>query len=226
MADRASDANAARWVTHLVQFNLHPVKSAHRSWFPSALSQVVFDADGRLGDRVGMPVSQWLLGEADAAGSSDWQMEEPEKRIWMLDPPSLEQLAFDLAAVAHRDSIAQMIDRERVQVVQRALGSALWSFVLEDVPERLRLFTSRSVDFDRATPAVLKTSLRAEGVRWLFGLLAPEWRAVRARATLRFEASLTRDVPPLLDVVRRNRLVDLIRDPLIARRLPQWAWLL
>ena len=225
MLDRASEANAARWVMHLVDFNLHPARSAHRSWLPGVLSSVAFDARGRLDARVDTPVSQWLLGEADASDGMDWQMEQPEKRIWLLDPPSLEKLAFELAAVAHRDSIARIIDRERVQVVQRALGSSLWSFVLEDVPERLRGFASRGVDFDRAPAATLETALRAEGVRSLFGLLAPEWRAVRARATLRFEASLTRDVPPLLDGVRRDSLVKLIRDHLIARRLPQWAWL-
>jgi len=215
----------AEWMSHLVEFNLHVARFAHRSWFPRALSNVLWDSQGRMHPRAERKASDWLLRELSLQREMDWHMAEPQKRVWFLDEASLERLTYELALTMHRDGLAQVIDGARLRALHKKIDADAWRFIVEDTPEGLFRHRTPTVDFDNATPESLTASLRADGARTLLSLIQMPWRAVRDRARVRFDISLPDADGVTLGASRTDKALDLICTHLIPRRLPQWAWL-
>jgi YOP proteins translocation protein K (YscK) len=215
----------SQWVMRLVEFNLHVARFAHPSWFPSALSSRVFDSQGKLDKRAEPRLSEWLLRKFGLDHEMDWQMSEWSKRLWLLDRPSLDRLTYELAVALHREVLARVVDRARVQLLQEKLDPEVWRFVVEEVPEGHFRPSSPTVDFERAEAEQLRAALTKDGACTLLALLQPTWRAVCGRARLRFNISLAHSEIPPLEPARREHALELICTQLIAKRFPQWAWL-
>jgi hypothetical protein len=213
----------------LVEFNLHPARFAHRSWFEAlssepAVSEAIFEADGRVADRCESGLSCWLLEQLGLQGQMDWQMSELPKRIWLLDGPALGRLALELALCMHREWLVRMIDARHLRALYEKVDREAVRFVIQEVPEGAFHYESAVVSFERDAPLDLARELKDHGARTLLALLLPTWRAVRARAQLHFDrAKALGDAPPL-EPAHSRRALELLCDRLIPRRFPQWAW--
>lgn len=217
---------AATWPARLIEFNLHPARSAHASWFPPTLAPRLRGADERVGPRIEADISRWMLGEQRLSGHFDWEMREPQKRWWLMDGPGLERLTRELSIVMHREVLARVIDRSQLQRLQRQTGEDIWRFAVEQVPDGSLCHRAPTVDFTGVDSERLEQAWKEDGARTLLRLLHPTWWAVRGRAALRFCRALPgRDDAPM-DAGACDRAVELICNYLIPGRLPQWAWLL
>jgi len=220
---------AGRRAVRLVEFNLHPARFAHRSWFESLSSEAtvreaIFQPDGRADRRWEPGLSRWLLEDLDLQGEMDWEMSELPKRIWLLDGPALERLALELALCMHREWLVKMIDARPLRALYEKVDREAVRFVIQEVPEGAFQYKSALVSFERAAAIDMAAELKDQGARTLLALLLPTWRAVRARAELYFDrAKSLGDVPPL-EPAHSRRALELICDRLIPRRFPQWAW--
>jgi YOP proteins translocation protein K (YscK) len=221
--------DAGRRAVRLVEFNLHPARFAHRSWFESlaserAVSEALFEAGGRAAHRCESGLSCWLLEERGLQGEMDWEMSELPKRIWLLDGPALERLALEVALCMHREWLVRMIDARHLRALYEKVDREAVRFTIQEVPESAFHYKSALVSFERDAPIDLAAELKDHGARTLLALLLPTWRAVRARAELYFDrAKALGDVPPL-EPAQSRRALELVCDRLIPRRFPQWAW--
>jgi hypothetical protein len=179
-----------QWATRLVEFNVHVARTAHPSWIPRNVRPFVFDVSGAVRPRAERALSEWLREAHGLENKVDWQMEEPEKRIWLLDPPSLTRLTRELSIVMHRDWLVCEIDGARLREVRGRIDPVLWRLMVEEMPVNAAHHESARVSFLNREPRELESDLLADGARTLIGLLAPEWEAVRGRAKLRFDAAL------------------------------------
>lgn len=225
MAVAGGGQNAVR----LVEFNLHPARYAHRSWYQDLLDErepisAVFDAGGTVLARAEPQVSAWLLREAGLSEDTDWDMEEPQKRFWLLDSRSLARLMVELALAMHREWLVQIIDSARLRVLSEVVGAEAVRFVVEEVPAGAFHYQAPHVDFDGDLSSGLGKELRIQGARTLFALLEPAWSAVRGRARFFLERTLALEEILPLDPVLRQRASKLILERLIPRRFPEWAW--
>ncbi|HEY6926291.1 MAG TPA: SctK family type III secretion system sorting platform protein, partial [Steroidobacteraceae bacterium] len=198
-------------------FNIRVARFAHHSWFEEV-------AGIRPTARTELWLSRWLLQESGLDHEMDWEMSEPQKRLWLLDAPSLQRLAQELALTMHREWVLQLIDARRLRVLEESVGAGAVNFVIGDLPEGQYHHAAPQVDFDADSPAGLTTKLREVGARTLMGLLSPEWRAVRGRAQLYFERfqRLGEVVP--CEPAQRQQALALICEWLIPRRFAEWAW--
>jgi hypothetical protein len=216
---------AYRHAMRLVEFNLHVARYAHRSWYPQGIGMPLVDERGRPEPRAELQLSDWLLRESSLHRDMDWRMEEPAKRLWLLDGPALERLLLEAAVALHRESLMRVIDGERVRTLERWLDASLWRFVMEELPPGLSNDHPPAVDFERGEPESLEESLRADGARTLLSLLRSEWRAVRGRAQMRFDIGLARERSPAVPAAQAKRVLELIVTQLIPGRFAEWAWL-
>jgi hypothetical protein len=213
----------------LVDFNLHVARFAHSSWYadgPRAqmMAAGIFDSLGRIHERAESQVSSWLLLELGLQAEMDWEMSEPQKKVWLLDAPSLERLALELALAMHRDWLVQTIDAASVRALQVKLDGPALRFVVEEVPERSFHYRSPGVNFLVDSAAVLALKLKALGARTLMGVLQPAWRAVRARAQLHFDRCMGLGEVASFEPAHCDRALELICEWLVPRRFPEWAW--
>jgi hypothetical protein len=225
MAVAVEGQNAVR----LVEFNLHPARYAHGSWYAALLDErepisAVFDAEGRVLARAEPQVSAWLLREAGLAEDMDWEMEEPQKRLWLLDSRSLARLMLELALAMHREWLVRIIDSTRLRALSEVVGAEALRFVVEEVPAGAFHYQAPHVDFDGDLPSGLGMELRNQGGRTLFALLEPAWSAVRGRARFVLDRALALEEVLPLDPTLGQRALKLILERLIPRRFPEWAW--
>ena len=212
----------------LVELNLHLARYAHRSWYERALldasiAQLMLDERGRVHARIEPCISRWLSQELGAT-DFDWDMREPQKRVWLLDRPSLERLALELALAMHREWVVQIIDSTRLRALAGAVGADALRFVIEDVPAGCFHYQSPLVSFASETTTDVAAELRGHGARTLMALLEPAWHAVRSRAVLFFDRALVLGADPPLEPALAHRALDLILQRLIPRRFPKWVW--
>ena len=215
----------------LVEFNLHPARFAHRSWYEDrpgghALREALFDADGRVERRAEPLVSGWLLRELGLQDQMDWEMDEPQKRLWMLDGRSLERLALELALAMHREWLVRLIEGTRLRALAAQIGGQALRFVVEEVPEGAFHFQAPVVSLDPQPQDDLGAELKQHGARTLVALLDPAWRAVRGRAQLFFDRTQELGEQAPLESEHSRRALELICGKLIPRRFPEWAWCL
>jgi hypothetical protein len=154
----------------------------------------------------------------------DWEMAEPQKRLWLLDGQSLERLARELALAMHREWLLQVIDAARLRVLKRSVDEKAVRFVIEEVPTGQCHFQTPTVSFEIDSSAELGTRLKEVGVRALMALLDPAWRAVRRRAQLHFDRSQNLGEVAPFEAPHRDQALDLIVKRLLPRRFPEWAW--
>jgi hypothetical protein len=184
----------------------------------------IFDARGHIAVRCERHVSGWLLRELGLQAQMDWEMAEPQKRLWLLDGPSLERLALELALAMHREWLVRVIDATRWRALQAKVGADALRFVVKEVPVGCFHYQSPLVSFGTDAVGDIGTELKEHGVRSLIALLQPTWLAVRGRAQLYFDrAQQLGDVAPF-EPTHSQRALELICGRLIPRRFPQWAW--
>lgn len=231
-----------QWSIRLMEINLHVARTAHRSWIPADAREALFDAQGALHPRAERSVSQWLLDTHGLQRQMDWEMHESEKRIWLLDAPSLTRLTRELSIVMQRNFLLREIDGSRLREIRARVDPVLWRLMSEEMPIDAAHHAEARVTFLNRMPWDLESDLVYDGARLLWSLLAPEWLALRGRARLRFDAAFTlNEQPSLANAVAITEcgglthalgepaagaaIIDLIQGWLIPRRLPQWAWL-
>jgi hypothetical protein len=229
-AGQRAHARSGDWALRLSEFNLHTARFAHRSWYSDsgrapALGAAIFDEHGNVNSRVESQVSSWLMQELGLHEEEDWQMSEQQKRVWLLDTPSLARLSQELALAMHRDWLVRIIDGARIRILQAKIGNSALRFVVEEVPQGSFHYSAPVASFETDTSQELTDRLRQAGARSLMALLQPAWRAVRGRAALHFERSWGLDAVPPFDAEQCRRALELICGRLIPRRFPEWAWL-
>lgn len=213
----------------LVEFNLHPARFAHRSWFGAlsnepTMSEAVFAAGGRAAGRCEPGLSCWLLEELGLQGEMDWQMSELPKRIWLLDGPALERLALEVALCMHREWLVRLIDARQLRALYEKVDREAVRFAIQEIPEGAFQYKSPIVSFEHDVSIDLAAELQDHGARTLLALLLPTWRAVRTRAQLYFDRAKALGGVSPLEPAHSRRALELICDRLIPRRFPQWAW--
>lgn len=208
----------------LVDFNLNVARFAHASWFPDAVRGVMPDAYAQSDARLERHLSDWLLRELGLQTDMDWQMEEPQKRLFLLDRQGVETLTYELAVAMHRDWLARVIDGSRLRELQRRVDDQSLRFAVEEIPQGLFRHRSPTVDFESGATGELAAALKDDGARTLLALLSPAWRAVWCRAQLRFDGALSH-AATVFSPARRDKALELICAHVIPKRLPQWAWL-
>ena len=220
---------AGRSAMRLVEFNLHPARYAHRSWYEGLsadekLTRALFDADGRVLARAEPQVSAWLLQEAGLGAALDWDMEEPQKRLWLLNGVSMGRLMLELALAMHREWLVRIIDSARLRMLAGLVGGEAVRFVVEEVPAGCFHYQAPHVDFEGDLSPAMGMDLRGQGARTLYALLEPAWSAVRGRAPLFVDRSVKLEETPPLEPALGQRAMELILERLIPRRFPEWAW--
>lgn len=225
----AASLSAGKIAVRLVEFNLHPARYAHQSWYPSVmdttpLREAISDPRADAFARAEPHLSRWLLREMGLQAELDWEMREPQKRLWLLDAPSLARLARELALAMHREWLLRVIDATRWRALEESLGGQALRFVVEEVPEGAFQYRAPLVNFETQPPAEAAAELTTQGVQTLMALLQPNWRAVRCRAQLYFDRSKDLASVPPFEAQQCERALALICGTLLPRRFPEWAW--
>jgi hypothetical protein len=218
----AAVATSGRRALRLVEFNLHVARFAHRSWWGDAVPE----GDWSAADRVESRMSAWLLREVGLEADMDWELHEPQKRLWLLNGSTLQRLAAELALAMHRQWLLQIIDGARLRSLADAVGEPALRFVVGELPEDSFHYQSPQVRLVGAATGELHTGLIEEGARTLIALLQPAWRAVRGRAQLHFDRGQDLASVPAFEPQHCKRALELICGWLIPRRFPEWAWCL
>jgi len=218
VSESTRTAPASLRAVRLVEFNLHPARYAHASWFPDGLPLELVSA------RAEPQVSTWLLRTLGLGSEFDWELADPRQRLWLLDRPSLERLALEVALAMHREWLVRIIEPPRLRALSAHVDGAALRFVVEEIPGGCFHYQAPLVAFDAAASGDLASELQAQGARTLLALLEPAWRAVRGRARLFFERSGFLEEAPGLEPELAQRALDLIVGRLIPRRFPEWAW--
>jgi hypothetical protein len=209
-----AQGRASAWAALLTQFNLHVARFAHPSWCTASVSA-----------RAESQLSAWLLQELNLQDEFDWEMSDPQRRVWLLDTPALTRLAEEVALAMHRDWLVRVIEGARLRTLMTSLDRGALRFVVEEVPQGAFHYRAPLVNFETDAPSEIVAELRAAGARTLIALLRLEWRAVRGRAPLHFDrAWQLAEVPPFASEHCAQAL-ELICGKLIPRRFPEWAWL-
>lgn len=224
MDARASLAIEGKRALRVVEFNLHIACFTHRSWYEDALSDPSL-AGSLLAARVEPQVSQWLLQQLGLQAQMDWQMDEPRKRLWLLDRAALERLALELALTMHREWLVRIIDSVRLRALRAKVGEEALRFVVEELPQGCFHYQSPVVNLDAdLTQVKVDVELKEQGARTLVALLEPAWRAVHGRARLFFDRALALEGVPPLRPALCQRALELIYGRLLPRRFPEWDW--
>jgi hypothetical protein len=203
------------WAAHLTRFNFHVARFAHPSWHGQ--EQVVTRAEPAL--------SASVLQELGLQDEFDWEMTEPQRRIWLLDTQTLLRLGEETALAMHRDWLVRIIDGTRVRALLTKIDRDALRFVIQEVAEGSFHYHSPIVSFGADPPQDIRPTLQAAGARTLIALIHPTWHAVRGRAPLHFDRSWKLDEVPPFDSEQGQRALELIVGKLIPRRFPEWAWL-
>lgn len=224
-AEQSAGAKALR----LVEFNLHIARLAHRSWYEQTLPGRFLQSarpgsGGGISARAEPKISQWLLRQHDLHETFDWDMSEPAKRPWLLDPTALDHLCGLLSLAMHRQWLLRIIKGSQLRALREAAGPEDFRLVVDELPPQSFHHARPTVDLD-LEPDALRSSLREDGARTLFRLLDTTWRAVRGRAVLRFKRGTIQEGESPFATDGRDAVLELICGRLIPRRLPEWAWL-
>jgi hypothetical protein len=225
-----SDESDSSFALRVIEFNAHVARFAHRSWFaPSRETEgfgaALFDAQGRIESRAEPHASTWLLAELGLLDDMDWQMAEPQKRIWLIAQPALGYLMQTVSLAMHREWLAQIIDGLRVRALRAALGERTLRFTLEELPHETLHHRAPVVRLDAEPMTELLSKLEEDGARTLMALLSPAWRAVRRRAPLYLDRRLALETVAPFDAAEAERALALVCQLIIPRRLPEWGWL-
>jgi hypothetical protein len=226
-------ANLARendFAMRVIEFNAHVARFAHHSWLVPVGGtnhhlESLFNTRGRIEPRAEPHASMWLLREIGLQDDSDWEMAEPQKRIWLIPQPALGLLMRDISLTLHREWLGRIIDGTRVRALRAALGERALRFATEEVPREAFHHREALVHVEAEPVPALPPKLEEDGARTLMGLLSPAWRAVRGRAQLYLDRSLQLGEVAPLDSADAERALDLVCRQIIPRRLPEWAWL-
>ena len=205
--------DAAALTARLTQFNFHVARFAHPSWH----------AQEHVNARSEPQLSEWLLQELGLQEAFDWEMSESQRRLWLMDTPSLLRLSEETALAMHRDWLVRIIDGTHVRALITKVESDALRFVVQDVAPGSFHYHAPIVSFDGKSE--LHSKLQAAGARTLVALLQPEWRAARGRALLNFDRAWRLEDVPSFAGEQSRRALDLIVGTLIPRRFPEWAWL-
>lgn len=188
------------------------------SWL---LRQFVFSAD--------TPADAVVGAQEDAAQHFDFDFTDAGKRILLLDPPALNDVALLLGLSSLAHSLRKCVLRSQQLQLRDALGEPLFVFFTEqilarepvarlvlDSQRRARLFSEGSL---------LHTCVRFGAALLLLSCDAPG-SASTGRARLKFARAVgnvqrTRPVPE----PRRDAVVEFSIDCAIRERHPQWHWL-
>jgi YOP proteins translocation protein K (YscK) len=225
-------------------FNCRPLGYVDPSWLDERTRPVVARL-GESGDAQARALaSRWLLrqfvfsgdepagpmaAQEDAARHFDFDFTEAGKRILLLDPPALNDVALLLGLSSLAHSLRKCVLRAQQLQLRELLGEPLFVFFTEqvlarepvarlvlDAPRRARLLTDDSL---------LPTCARFGATLLLLSCDAPGSPSLE-RARLKFARAIggvqrTRPLPE----PRRDAVVEFSIDCVICERHPAWHWL-
>lgn len=219
----APDPVEGRWARAVLRFNLEPAEYADPSWLPGWAPHAT--------PRVRRALSHGLLCEHGLEALFDWSLDAPAARLFMMDPAARQPIDLAIGIAAYRDSLRQVVRKDRLVALRECLGeplSALWLGVAETVPRSAVPLALEWASFD--APA-LSQALADRGRLELSHLLdaaVPAQRAAAARVAFclpRRHAETPEGAAPALSSAQAARMTDAIVTDLLPRWAPQWIWL-
>jgi YOP proteins translocation protein K (YscK) len=227
----ARDTAAGRWAQAVVRFNLDPVEYADPSWLPPWAAQAT--------PRVRQELSRGMLREQQLETLCDWVIDDRGARLFMMDAATLDRLGLAIGIAAHRDTLRQVVRRERLTALRECFGAAsstLWLAVAETVP---RADSPLALQWSPFDAKALVERLKRDGKRQLLRLIDdadPAQRATSLRAAFCLPrpsggtdgaahggADESRLAP--LQPAQAIRMTDAIVGDLLKPWASQWTWL-
>lgn len=213
------------WPQLVLRFNEQPARYADTSWLPAVLPR----QDTNSSDAYINALSFGLLSELGLLETTDWRLQAPASRLFLLDAACLHRLALVVGIASHRDTLRQVIQREHLKVLHNLLGElqeVLWLPMAELVPRAQKTDKPLNTLFSR--PAALQDHLAHGGMRQLLRLLDlrnPDQCASAARARLMVRKDQIPHLLPSLPPPEALALCKALTEQAISRWMPQWNWL-
>jgi len=220
---------AAQVDQRVFDFNCRPLDYVDPSWLDEPQRQAIERLSRSDDTQARALASSWLLEHFKLADTHDFDFTHAAKRLLLLDPPALRDLALLLGLSALTHALRTLVMRSQQLQLCAVLGEPLFDFytahVLPRPPvARLMLDTQRNVDLLTGTH-LLHASASFGTALLLLGCDMPGSPAPQ-RARLKFARALG-------DVRRARRLpkarceavVAFCIDCVIHQRHPSWHWL-
>jgi hypothetical protein len=204
-ARRTPDAHQLRFAQLSWHFNCHIAAMAHPSWleYPQQAADPGW--------------SQYLLARHGLSQRHDWALDEPVRRLWLLDAVALQSLVHGVSGLMFKGPLTRAVRRDRREALRGRLNEAMWLAATDpcappvDAPEGIEEL--QPVEIERRCAQVLR------------GLLAPASYAVAQRSRLRLPRAWSQDDPVVLAEEPRQALAAWATQIWIPQRSPAWAWL-
>ncbi len=212
-----------RWAKALIRFNLEPAEYADPSWLP--------DWAPEASPRVRQELSRGLLRDQGLEALCDWSLRDYAARMFMMDTAARRRVALAVGVAAHRDSLRQVVRKERLTMLSTCLGDALstlWLSVAESVPRAPGELTLQWEPFDAG--GLVRRLTRIGDVQLLRVVkeAGNTQRAAASRAAFclpRQSEDQRLDKPSALSAAHSARMTEKIISDLIPRWAPEWTWL-
>ncbi len=221
--DQPPGAIDGRWARAVVRFNLQPAEYADASWLPRWAPLAA--------PRARQELSRGLLREHGLETLCDWALDDAAARLFMMDADAFDSISLAVGVAAHRDSLRQVVRKDRLTALRECLGqaaSALWLSVAESVP---RAAAALIIGWEPLDAQALKSKLTDTGKAALLRMLdptEPRQRAAALRCALRLPRPASAQgelaLPPL-PLSQAERMAEAIVRDLLPRWAPQWTWL-
>jgi hypothetical protein len=192
----------------ILVFNLLPATYVDPSWIdaPPVWRTRLAQLQSTGGQRA---LSDWLLAQHHLAGCYDFDFSPLEKALFLQGPLELQRLAAVIGVVRHRESLRRMIGGGTLARLGKELGAELLDKGLVRLPP-MDWIVAPDSGIDRDAERLLP-QLLASGTPWLLGVLQPSWRAVAARARLKFPRELASRPPLVLQDSARSKSIEYLK---------------
>lgn len=212
----------------IYEFNCRPLGYVDESWVAPAYRPLLLRLRDSRDVQARASANTWLAGEFQLGHAVDFDFASPAKRLLLLEPRVLDDLALWVGLSGLSDQLRKWVDKPRRQALAQALGEAGHAFFLQHVlrwppalrlampvPEPARWVPGQALDLPRRLGAAVLLS----------GCGEPGDAAV-----LRGRLKLAR---PFGDIRRRMRLGEARMQRVLAfcigcvirEREPAWHWL-
>lgn len=163
------------------EFNLFPLRYAHESWIPAGWPALPVELLG--GGRVEARMSAHFLLKLGFTDEAVFAFGEPNRRIALLDPVSLDRVAFLTGTALHWEAISKVFERDDVRAIKAEIGEDAYRFAILKAPI---LAGKAAADLGDHGYAGLGWAMRRLGAEFIAAGMAGAPRALRARLALKF----------------------------------------
>lgn len=209
-------------------FNCRPLDYIDTSWLDDHERAPIERLTRSTDPQARAQASAWLLRRFALDDESDFDFAQPARRVMLLDPATLRDLALFLGLSALGRWLRTWVERAQQLHLRETVGESAFDWYVAHVLPRAPV-ARWSMEREQAerllrSPQLLHVAARV-GSQLLLGADTPGGPAMR-RAQLklpRATAELRRDKP--LSDARREAIAEFCIGCVIRERHPQWHWL-